>query len=180
MATQALYSNFNFKDYMRIIVQSTSYQLSSRYDSTWNINDIPLFARHYPRRLDAEEVHDAIGKATGILGNYNVNGPTAPLIQWAMQLPDPLANSGVGANLLNNFLRGNRDTIPRSSDASILQRLTTMNDTFVTNKTKVAASPELTAVSKMTDNNAVIEELFLTFISREPSAAERVRRHWRI
>jgi len=173
MATQALYSNFNFKDYMRIIVQSTSYQLSSRYDATWNINDIPLFARHYPRRIDAEEAHDAIGKATGVLGNYNVNGASAPLIQWAMQLPDPLAPAGAGANLLNNFLRGNRDTIPRSSDASILQRLTTMNDTFVTGRTKVAASPELLAVSKMTDNNAVIEELFLTFISREPSAIEQ-------
>lgn len=172
MAEQALYSNFNFKDYMRIMVQSTSYQLSSRYDATWNINDIPLFARHYPRRLDAEEVHDAIGKATGVMGNYNVNGATAPLIQWAMQLPDPLANSGSGANLLNSFLRGNRDTVPRSTDGSILQRLTVMNDSFVTNRTKVAASPELLTVSKMTDNNAVIEELFLTFISREPTAAE--------
>ena len=173
LATQALYSNFNFKDYMRILVQSTSYQLSSRYDATWNINDIPLFARHYPRRIDAEEAHDAVGKATGVMGNYNVNGTAAPLIQWAMQLPDPLANSGSGANLLNSFLRGNRDTVPRSSDASILQRLTTMNDTFVTSRTKVAASPELLAVSKMTDNNAIIEELFLTFISREPTASEK-------
>ncbi len=172
LATQVLYTNFGFKDFMRILVQSTSYQLSSRYDASWNINDIPLYARHYPRRLDAEEVHDAIGKATGVLGNYNVNGATAPLIQWAMQLPDPLANAGSGANLLNNFLRGNRDTVPRSSDASILQRLTTMNDTFVTSRTKVAASPELLAVSKLTDNNAVIEELFLTFISREPTTAE--------
>jgi hypothetical protein len=173
LATQALYSNFNFKDYMRILVQSTSYQMSSRYDGTWNINDIPLFARHYPRRIQAEEVHDAIAKATGVLGNYNVNGSTAPLIQWAMQLPDPLANAGSGTNLLNSFLRGNRDTVQRSSDASILQRLTTMNDSFVTSRTKVAASPELLAVSKMTDNNAIIEELFLTFISREPSTSEK-------
>jgi hypothetical protein len=173
LASQAVYTNFQFRDFMRILVQSTSYQLSSRYDSTWNISDIPLFARHYPRRIDAEEVHDAIGKATGILGNYNVNGASAPLIQWAMQLPDPLASSGSGANLLNSFLRGNRDTVARSTDASILQRLTTMNDAFVTSRTKVAASPELLAVSKMTDNNAIIEELFLTFISREPTDAEK-------
>jgi Protein of unknown function (DUF1553)/Protein of unknown function (DUF1549) len=173
LATQAVYSNYGLKDFMRILVQSTSYQLSSRYDATWNINDIPLFARHYPRRIDAEEAHDAIGKATGIMGNYNVNGASAPPIQWAMQLPDPLAPAGAGTNLLNNFLRGNRDTVPRSSDASILQRLTIMNDTFVTGRTKVSASPELLAVSKMTDNNAIIEELFLTFISREPTDAEK-------
>jgi hypothetical protein len=169
LSTQAVSSNFQLKDFIRILVQSTSYQMSSRYDSTWNINDIPLFARHYPRRIDAEEAH----KATGIMGNYNVNGTSAPLIQWAMQLPDPLAPAGSGANLLNNFLRGNRDTVQRSSDASILQRLTTMNDTFVTSRTKVAASPELLMVSKMTDNNAIVEELFLTFISREPTAAEQ-------
>ncbi len=169
----ALTTHFQFRDFMRILVQSTAYQLSSRYDSTWNINYVPMFARHYPRRLDAEEVHDAIVKATGIMGNYNVNGTTAPLIQWAMQLPDPLAPSGSGANLLNSFLRGNRDSVQRSSDASILQRLTVMNDSFVTSRTKVAASPELMAVSKMTDNNAIIEELFLTFVSREPTTAEK-------
>jgi Protein of unknown function (DUF1553)/Protein of unknown function (DUF1549) len=175
LATEAIYRNFQFKDFIRVLVQSTSYQLSSRYDSTWDISSVPLYARHYPRRLDAEEVHDAIAKATGVLGNYVVNGPSAPLIQWAMQLPDPLANSGSGANLLNTFLRGNRDTVPRSSSASILQRLVIMNDGFVTSRTKIAASPELSAVSKMTDNNAIIDELFLTFVSRPATDDERAK-----
>jgi hypothetical protein len=92
-----------------------------------------------------------------------------------MQLPDPLAPAGTGANLLNTFLRGNRDTVLRSSDASIQQRLVVMNDGFITNRTKVAASPELTAVSKMTDNNAIIDELFLTFVSRLPTDDERAK-----
>jgi Protein of unknown function (DUF1549)/Protein of unknown function (DUF1553) len=175
LATEAVYRNFQFKDFIRVLVQSTSYQLSSRYDSTWTISSVPLYARHYPRRLDAEEVHDAIAKATGVMGNYAVNGPSAPLIQWAMQLPDPLAPAGSGANLLNIFLRGNRDTILRSSDASIQQRLVVMNDGFVTNRTKVAASPELMTVSKMTDNNAIIDELFLTFVSRLPTDDERAK-----
>ncbi len=107
--------------------------------------------------MDAEEIHDAIAKATGVLGNYNVNGASAPLIQWAMQLPDPLAPAGGGTNLLNAFLRGNRDTQARSTDASILERLTIMNDNFVISRVKMAASPELTAVGKMTDNTALIE-----------------------
>jgi hypothetical protein len=175
LSTEAVYRNFQFKDFIRVLVQSTSYQLSSRYDSTWNINAIPLYARHYPRRLDAEEVHDAIARATGILGNYMVNGPAAPLIQWAMQLPDPLASAGGGANLLNTFLRGNRDTIQRSPNASILQRLTIMNDSFVTSRTKVTVSPELLAVSKMTDNNAVIDELYLTFLSRPATDDETAK-----
>jgi hypothetical protein len=175
LAKEAVARNFQFRDFIRVLVQSSAYQLSSRYDGDWSINYIPMFARHYPRRLDAEEVHDAIVKATGVLGNYNVNGTTAPPIQWAMQLPDPLAPSGAGANLLNNFLRGNRDTAQRSSAASILQRLTVMNDTFVTGRTKVAASPTLLAISKMTDNSAIVQEMFLTFVSRAPTDDENAR-----
>ena len=170
LALEATRVDFQFKDFMRLLVQSTAYQLSSRYDGEWNITAIPLFARHYPRRLDAEEVHDAIVKATGVFTNYNVNGAAAPPIQWAMQFPD--TNVG-GSTLLNSFLRGNRDTVQRSSAASILQRLTIMNDSFVTNRTKVAASPTLQAAAKLTDNKAVVDELFLSFVSRRPTVDEQ-------
>jgi Protein of unknown function (DUF1553)/Protein of unknown function (DUF1549) len=172
LASEAVARNYQFRDFMRVLVQSNAYQLSSRYDGPWNIDLVPMYARHYPRRLDAEEVHDAIAKATGVLGNYNVNGGSAPLIQWAMQLPDPIAPSGGGANLLSVFLRGNRDTAPRSSDASIVQRLTVMNDNFVISRVKMAASPTLQAAAKMTDNTALVNEMFLTFVSRQPTAAE--------
>jgi hypothetical protein len=173
LAQEAVARNFQFRDFMRVLVQSNAYQLSSRYDAPWDITLIPMYARHYPRRLDAEEVHDAIAKATGVLGNYNVNGTGAPLIQWAMQLPDPLAPAGAGAALLGAFLRGNRDSAVRSSDASILQRLTVMNDNFVVSRVKMTASPVLQSIAKTTDNNAVVDEMFLTFVSRAPSSAER-------
>src|SRR5436309_2966047 len=65
---------FNVRPFIRILVQSSAYQLSSRYDGDWSIEYVPLFARHYPRRMEGEEVHDAIAKATGVLGNYAVNG----------------------------------------------------------------------------------------------------------
>ncbi len=172
LAQQAVRVDFQLKDFMRLLVQSSAYQLSSRYDGTWNIDSIPLFARHYPRRLDAEEIHDAIVKATAVPNNINVNGPSAPLISWSMQYPDTNVNAGAGQNLLTAFLRGNRDAAQRSSAGSILQRLTTMNDSFVTNRTKVTASPALQSVSKMTDNTAAVNELFLTFVSRSPSADE--------
>jgi len=172
LANEAVARDFQLKDFMRILVQSSAYQLSSRYDGDWNIDSIPLFARHYPRRLDAEEVHDAITKSTGVGASYNVNGAGALPILWAMQFPDP--NVG-GSNLLNSFFRGNRDSAQRSSAGSILQRLTIMNDSFITTRTKVAASPVLQAASKNPDNKAVVEELFLTFVSRHPSDSEQAQ-----
>src|SRR5579864_3754167 len=167
-------SNWDLRGFLRLIAQSSAYQLSSRYDGDWNIQNVPLFARHYPRRLDAEEIHDAISSATGVFNKYTVQGFGDP-VQWAMQLPDtsePRSNGAV-ANFLNSFLRGNRDTTQRSQAPSILQQLNLMNDNFVVSRTKVSASPTLLAMSKITDNNALIDQMFLTFLSRLPSDYER-------
>jgi hypothetical protein len=167
-------NNWDLRGFLRLIAQSSAYQLSSRYDGNWDIQYVPLFARHYPRRLDAEEIHDAISSATGVFNKYTVQGFGDP-IQWAMQLPDtsePRSNGAV-ANFLNSFMRGNRDTTQRNQNSSILQQLNLMNDNFVVSRTRVAASPALMAISKLTDNSSAVEQLFLTLLSREPSDYER-------
>jgi uncharacterized protein DUF1553/uncharacterized protein DUF1549 len=169
-------SNWDMRAYLRLIAQSSAYQLSSRYDGDWNLEYVPLFARHYPRRLDAEEIHDAISVATGVFNKYTVQGFGDPL-QWAMQLPDVSEprNNGAVVNFLNSFLRGNRDTTQRSQASSIIQQLNLMNDNFVVSRTRVTASPTLLAISKMTDNSATLDRLFLTFLSRLPTEFERAR-----
>ncbi|MDQ6665713.1 MAG: DUF1549 and DUF1553 domain-containing protein [Acidobacteriota bacterium] len=175
LSQEMVQRNFQLRDAIRAIVQSSAYQLSSRYSGDWKLEYVPLHARHYPRRMDAEEVHDAIATATGVLGTYQVNGVGSDPIAWAMQLPEPrepLSNGAV-ANFLNSFLRGNRDNQQRGQSGSILQQLNLMNDNFVLSRVKVAASPELMALSKMTDNNALLDEMFLTFLSRLPTGEER-------
>src|SRR5262249_32679348 len=174
LAEEFIIRNYNLREFVRVLVQSSAYQLSSRYDGEWKFEYIPLYARHYPRRLDSEEIADAIVGATGIPGPSNVGGWTTP-INWAMQLPEPLEprNSSAQLAFLNAFLRGNRDTQQRSQSGSILQQLYLMNDQFVTNRTKVAASPLLMALSKKPDNAAVVNELFLLLLSRQPSETER-------
>ena len=167
-------SNWDMRGLLRIMAQSSAYQLSSRYDGDWSIQYVPLFARHYPRRLDAEEIHDAISVSTGVFNKYTVQGFSDPM-EWAMQLPDtsePRSNGAV-ATFLNSFLRGNRDTTQRSQASSILQQLNLMNDNFVVSRTRVAASPTLLAISKITDNAAAVDQVFLTFLSRLPSDYER-------
>ncbi|MDQ2898860.1 MAG: DUF1553 domain-containing protein, partial [Acidobacteriota bacterium] len=175
LSQEMVQRNFHLRDAIRVIVQSSAYQLSSRYSGDWKIEYVPFYARHYPRRMDAEEIHDAIATTTGVPGSYQVNGVGSDPIVWAMQLPEPrepLSNGAV-ANFLNSFLRGNRDNQQRSQSGSILQQLNTMNDNFVLSRVKVAASPELSALSKMTDNNALLDEMFLTFLSRLPTGEER-------
>jgi hypothetical protein len=166
--------NFSLRELLRVIAQSNAYQLSSRYGDEWKVDYIPLFARHYPRRLEGEEVHDAIVKATGVIPTYTVqNLPYT--VNWAMQLPDPSEPRGNGAvaNFMNAFLRGNRDTMQRNQSGSILQQLNLMNDAFVLTRNKVGASATLRALANDTNNQNVVEQIFLLFLGRQPSDRER-------
>lgn len=174
LAQELVRGDFNLREFLRLLVQSSAYQLSSRYEGDWKIEYAPLFARHYIRRLEGEEVHDAIAKATGVLGNYTLAGGLNSAT-WAMQLPEPVEprSNGAVATFMNAFLRGNRDTQSRNQSGSILQQLNLMNDAFVTNRIKVTASPTLQALSKLTSNEVLLDEMFLLFLSRKPSAVER-------
>ena len=94
-----------------------------------------------------------------------------------MQLPEPAEprSNGAALNFMNTFLRGNRDNTPRVQSGSILQQLYLMNDAFTVTRAKKAASPALQAVSKLSSSDAVVEELFLLFLSRKPYDYERER-----
>ena len=114
------------------------YQLSSRLRRRMEgSTTFRLFARHYPRRMWAEEVHDAIVQATGVMPHIQLAAgqrryvdlqgtpanqlPKSEPVNWAMKLPDitePRYNNGTtfnGAiNFMNSFNRGNRDTARRA------------------------------------------------------------------
>ncbi|HWQ54033.1 MAG TPA: DUF1553 domain-containing protein [Bryobacteraceae bacterium] len=171
LARELTRGGFNLREIVRTITASSAYQLSSRYSGEWKYSSVPLFARHYPRRLEAEEVADAISKATGVMGNYNIGW--ANPVSWAMQLPETGVPRGAVGNFLDSFFRGNRDTRPRSQSGSILQQLNLMNDTFVLNRIRVSASPTLQAVSRLAGDGAAVDEMFLLFLSRYPDDYER-------
>jgi hypothetical protein len=66
MAQDFVAGNFNLREFIRTLVQSNAYQLSSRYDGEWKYEYTVLFARHYPRRLMGEEIGGggAVGHST--------------------------------------------------------------------------------------------------------------------
>lgn len=187
LAQAFITSGFDLRHIMRLITQSSAYQLSSQYDlKLWQDAYIPYFARHFAKRLDSEEMHDAITKASNVPGNYtiptNFNGTNfnTVTVQWAMQLPDttePNSNGQVRV-FLNTFLRGDRDTKPRSSDPSILQALSLMNNTVVTSRIHYSsASGASNTVSKLVNsgmnNSDLLDELFLSTLGRFPTNTEK-------
>ncbi len=184
-------TGFDLKYLISTIAKSSAYQLSSQYGADWKLEYVPYFARKYVRRLDAEEVHDAILKATGIMPTMAFAGQPAQVgyvitddlnnevwrTPWAMQLPEtvePRSNGGARA-FLDSFLRGDRDQKLRTIDPTIMQSLNLMNNGFVmgrihrnnagSNVSKLLANTSLT-------NEQIIEQIYLTTLSRKPTANE--------
>jgi hypothetical protein len=169
-------NRFDLRALMSLIAKSNAYQLSSVYPGEWKIDYVPYYARKYVRRLDAEELHDAIAKATGILPTYTLNNSTLPPVQWAMQLPDtrePRSN-GVAATFMNAFGRGDRDTSFRRTDGSVLQALNLMNSPFVMSRIHQnnQGSRVQGLLSQNADAQTIIEQLFLNTLSRPPTSQE--------
>ncbi len=177
LAQDFVNSKFDLKALMREIANSKTYQLSSRYNGTWDPSWESLFARKMVRRLWSEEIHDAITQSSGIVPTYNM-GAVYGSVSWAMQLPEPLSTpdgaNGAINNFLNAFLRGNRDDQIRHQDGSISQALDLLNDNFVMNRVQLAKAPRsgLLATAAAMPNDQAVNALFLNVLSRYPTNAE--------
>lgn len=178
LAQEFVRGNYSLRSFLQTLVNSNAYQLSSRYDGDWSLAYVPLFARHYPRRLEGEEIHDQLVSASQNFNKYTVYEWGDFTVQYAMQLPEPVeprSNLGNALTFMNNFYRGNRDTTKRLQDGSILQQLALMNDSFVVNRIKIANSPKLKQISAMTDPGQIADEMFLTFLGRFPTTGEKAK-----
>ncbi len=188
-------NQFDLKWLMRTIAASDAYQLQSRYEGEWNPAWENLFARKFVRRLWGEEVVDAIAQVSYMPVTYAVTGGF-PTVNWAMQLPGTrgLGNATVApefrvagivttyanASFLDSFLRGNRVEEERRSDTSVAQILNVMNDRFVHDRTRAVGAGTtaslarrlLNKYSAATNDNLLINEMFLTVLSRPASPDE--------
>ena len=172
-------NNFDLRLLIELIAKSRAYQLSAAYPTEWKPEYVPYYARKYARRLDAEEIHDAVATATGVPGNYPIRSRTGTLlqpVQWAMQLPDtrePLSNRRV-ALFLDALGRGDRDQTVRSSEGAALQALNLMNHSFVMSRINadIPTGTIARVLSETNDPSEIIRQMYLETLSRLPSLEE--------
>ena len=173
LATSFVAHNYDIQWLMREITNSQAYQLSSRYDGTWNPAYSRLYARRLLRRLDSEEIHDALVQSSGVPDNIRLvaNGDMIP---WAMELPDTVTPGGAVGLFLNTFLRGDRDQNPRRGDLSSQQPLVMMNDQLVIQRVRASTKDGLLQrliAAKLGDQD-LIQALYLNVLSRYPTGDE--------
>src|SRR5262249_29499743 len=128
LAADFVRSGYDLKGLVRTICTSRVYALSSTPNAT-NARDRQSFARHYPRRMSAEVLLDAIAQVCG--GATPCDG--LPAGTRALELPD----EGIASTFLDTFGRPKRDTpceCERVSDATLGQSLMLLNSDEIQGK----------------------------------------------
>lgn len=177
MAARFEEDGYDLRALLRLMTTSSAYQLATEYTpGEWQDEWTPYFARHYPRRLMAESLVDAIATATQLPPSFAIEG--LGTFSDAMALPDPLTPNqrNAVARFMSSFGRGDRDQNRRTYDGSILQALGMMNDRFVTDRIKNATrgSTVATALAAHADDGAVVDAIYTATLSRRPTTEERM------
>ena len=158
---------FDQKSLIRVITASETYQRASKPTET-NRRDDSNYSRALLKRLDAEVLFDAVCQTTGVSEKFY----GLPDGYRAIQLWD----SKVPHYFLKLFGRPVRETAcscERASEPSVGQVLHLLNAPSIQAKLSHQGGriAKLTASRKETP--ALVEDLYLTFFSRFPTAEER-------
>ncbi|MFT3783302.1 MAG: DUF1553 domain-containing protein [Nibricoccus sp.] len=175
LAKELTTAKFHLKEIFRLILNSQCYQLSCVPRST-KPEAAVQFAFYPLRRLEAEVLIDAINQVTGATEKYSSAIPEpytyVPEEVRSISLPD----GSITSSFLEMFGRPPRDTgqeLERNNRVSATQRLYLLNSSVI--RKKLEQGPKLQALfrEKQKKPSALIETLYLTVLSRRPTAEER-------
>ena len=164
---------YDLKHLMEVILQSRTYQLSSRANDT-NRNDKVNYSRALPRLLEAPVLLDAISQATGVDSELIVSGEAdassgAPPGTRAISLIPGL----VPSRFFEVYNRNDRQGLPENKpQLTLLQSLHRLAGPTFTTRLAQEGSRVDRLLKKGFEDGQIIEELYLSSLSRFPAARE--------
>ncbi len=168
LAAELVKGKYDLKRFMRTIMTSRAYQLSSRSAAGNRADAANLhFARYAVKRLTAEQLADALDFATGTREKYQ----GLPLGTRAIELPD----TRVRSFLLDVFGRPPRQITcecERTAQPNIAQALHLLNGDFLNRKIASPAGRVEALLRAKKPLPEIVEELFLVTLSRPPRPEE--------
>ncbi len=172
--------NYDLKALMRVVLQSETYQRSSRVLPE-NREDSRYFSRYFPRRLMAEILQDAIASITDVANVYDQLVLTDGSREKTELYPQgtralELFDASVSSYFLNTFGRNERAITcecERSNQPSMVQVLHLSNGDAVNDKLR----NEKGRIKKLMDadlpTETMIDQAFLWCLCRYPTEQER-------
>jgi hypothetical protein len=163
-----VHSGFNVRHLIRTICQSRTYQHAIEANK-WNADDNVNYSHAVARRLSAEVLYDAIHRASGSVTHL----PGLPAGARAAQLLD--ANVKVPGGFLEQLGRPPRESAcecERTSSMQLGPVLSLVTGPVINDALRDPANRLAKIVAGENDDAKVIEEVFLSILSRRPSPKE--------
>jgi hypothetical protein len=174
LAKELVDHKYDLKHIYRLILNSSTYQLSS-IPTPENLADESGFSHYRARRLDAEVLIDAICQITGTGEEYSSAIPEPFTYIPSSQRTILLADGSIKSSFLEMFGRPGRDTSlesDRNIGVSVFQTLHMLNSSHIQNK--IMKGPGLRKIlTNATSNKARVNQLYLTILSRLPTPEEQ-------
>jgi hypothetical protein len=167
LAADFVQHGYDVKHLIRTITTSRTYRLSSEPNAT-NERDDENYSRALFRRLDAEVLLDAICQTTGTREKFRgIPAGSRAIELWDNESPHYFLK------LFGRPVRVTACQCERSSEPSVSQVLHVLNSPNIHAKLASAAG----RIARLTDRFArdplIVDEIYLTFYARYPSADER-------
>jgi hypothetical protein len=167
LANNLVENKYDLKSLMRLILQSDTYQRSSK-PTPQNQGDTRFYSRYYPRRIMAEVLLDAFSQVAAAPTNFK----DFPEGWRATQLPD----SNIDSYFLKAFGRPERSITcecERTIDPSMAQVLHIANGDTINKKLEQKGNRIEKAIAAKASDEAIVEEAYLTALSRKPTEEEK-------
>jgi hypothetical protein len=167
LAHHLVANHYDLRSLIRFITASRTYQLSSQPNST-NERDEQNYSRALFKRLPAEVLFDMVCQTTGVPERFDGVQPGTRAIQ--------LWDSKIAHYFLKVFGRPERTSAcacERNHEPSVAQVLHLLNAPEIHAKLSHEGGYLAKLVKRLPEDEALVEELYLTFFSRMPLANEK-------
>jgi hypothetical protein len=167
LAKHLVESKFDLRQLIRTITASRTYQLASKPNAT-NERDEQNYSRALLKRLPAEVLLDMVCQTTGVPEKFG----GIPAGTRAVQLWDSKAEHYF-LKLFGRPVRVSACECERGGEPSVAQVLHLLNSAEIHAKLEHDGGAVARLVKEKPDDAALVEELYLTFVSRPPTENER-------
>ena len=165
LADDFVQSGFDAKHVIRRILNSRTYQLSAEPNETNQLDD-RFFSRFYPRPMVAQVLLDVLNDVTGTQEKYG----RYPLGTRSVELPLP-----VSSRFLSLYGRSDREflgDLDPKLEPTLTQALHMINSSYVNKKLKSSDGSLSRLIQAKFGNQELINELYLSTLSRFPTDME--------
>ncbi len=169
LAKDFVASGFDTRHILRVMLQSQTYQLSSRKNE-FNQNDEKYFSHGNTRLLGAEQLLDAICQVTDVPEKFT----GLPAGTRATQLPSPDINHPF-LKVFGQPAREMACQCERSSESNLSQALQMINGPLVHGKLRDEKNRLRQATAAGKSDREIVEDLYLVALCRQPTEVELTR-----